>query len=540
MFFSEFLNAFKYCPGKGKVFDFLAVLTMEAWGTGTGNHCWTEGYEVTYAPEVSGYSLVTIVIPEIQATIVVNVYRSGSTPWDFTPQNDSHFVIYLSDGKVCKFNSHGFLASITDPAGKNTITYSYVSDAIIGTVASSNSRKQFCLASVSDYNSVKVGDLIAINDEIKVVFSKDGTVNGNPNTISTSCNFDVAIPPAGGVQYTIFKGQLQEITHTDGRAVKFYYYTSGANNMMTILLSSSVVMDNFVSGDQFLGLYTINSSNQLTQYQTCSDWSVKQHATKTGGFTTDLAANQSTYFVPMQTLSYTYNLTSTPNPSTDTIVVTNNVGAPTVYYFQAGGFCSHSWNNAFFHRGVCRRGSTQGGSGSNGVMNIERPDFYINPNSIAPGSYININRINAQAFEDASKADYQKDENAYDFDEANNFNTANTVLGAASSFLGIAGDFLAKGPLEAPNIILGLLGAAGSGGQYAAQEAKYARDRDIAAHAGNVSVWAPVAGVTSPKPDSRWRFFRSMAYTSSTAKRHICGSQLYTRWNFSDQQDFKR
>ena len=504
-------NAFKFSLGDGKIFDFISVITDEAWGGnagsssygpayGPGNHSWTEGYEVTYAAEnSSGISQVTIVIPEIQVVVVVDVQRTCISGQDnFAPlgpgQGDNNFAVYLADGKKMTFNSHGMISAITDMAGKNSLTYSYVSDARGGQTVDSKSRNTFEIAT-ADYNAVLPGDLIIINDEIKVVFSKNGT-DSYGGWISTSCNFDIVIPTKaqGSSTYTILKGQLQEITHRDGRAVKFYYYPiSGSNTVMTILLSQDPTMDNFVQGDEFLGFYTFNAQNQLISYQTCSDL---QHASKTGGFAADLQANTSSYFGIMQTVTYAYTLTNDPSPSTDTIVVTNNVGAPTIYYFQAGGFCSHSWNNAFFHRGSCRRG------GSTTVLNIERPDFYINPNNPSQGTYgyANINRINQQAFYQASKADYQKDENAYDFNSENEFNTQMFMAQEAVSAVGIASGFLPGGNLlgAISGVITGVAGMALSADQFAHTQAKYAQDRQIAANAPPVSIWVPISQVTSP------------------------------------------
>ncbi len=489
-------NAFKFSLGDGKIFDLLPVITQEAWGGangGEGNHSWTEGYEVTYeAEDESDNSLVTIVIPEIQVTIIVKVHRVGTSPgpYDFTPLNDSSFKVYFSDGKVLTFTENGFISTITDPAGINSLTFTYVTDAITGTTAGASSRRSFRIEA-DDYNAVVPGDLIVINDEMKVVFSKDDPTN---HWISTSCNFDIYLDDEGGQGYTILKGKLQKITHTDGRSVKFYYYTSGQSRHMAILLSSDPDMENFVSGDQFLGFYTIgDASNHLTKYETCSD---KHHASKTGDFSEDLAANQSSYFEPIQTVTYEYYITNEPTPEKDRIIVTNNVGAPTIYYFQKGGFCSHSWNNSFFHRGACRRG------GTTKIVNIERPDFYINENN-----YININRINDQAFIDASKDNYMMDENAAEFRAENEFSTAMFLAGEASNTLGLLGSianlFSPKGIFEltlggALGIGSGLAGMGLSAAQYQHTQAKYARDAAIAKNAGNVTAWIPILKVTSP------------------------------------------
>jgi hypothetical protein len=518
-------NAFKFSLGDGKIFDLLAAITREAWGGvngGEGNHSWSEGYEITYdleeeEDEETYKSLVTIVIPEIQVTIAVLVKRGGEglDPYDFTPLNDENFKVYLSDGRVMTFNENGFIQAVTDPAGLNSLTYSYAAgdDALKGETQSASSRRSFCLESEEHYNVVLPGDLVIINDEIKVVFSKDSSMTYQ---ISTSCNFDIYLDDQGGQEYTILKGRLQKITHSDGRSVKFYYYESGASRHMVILLSSDPDMENFAEGDQFLGFYTIGlESNLLTKYQTCSD---KQHAAETGGFSVDLEANQSQYFEIMQTVTYEHYLTNEPTPDTDKIIVTNNAGAPTIYYFQKGGFCSHSWNNSYFHRGVCRRGGTET------TMNIERPDFYIKGGN---KNYININRIDDNAFYEVSKDNYMRDENARDFQEANAFSTgmflANFFMnGIGTAISAQAASSAAAGPAGVIAAIgMGVMSQIFSTMQYANPHARYARDAEIAKNAENVSDWVAIKDVTSP---------HRLVLDSELAdyprqKRRVCGAE---------------
>ena len=268
-------NCFKFSMGDGRIFDLAPCITFEAWGAWggssgfNGNHCWTEGYEVTYGPEsIDGnqISMVTITIPEIQVTMVVPVQRigtaPGNVPYDFMPLNNftgySDFKAYLGDGKALSFNSHGFISAISDPAGKNSLSFIYNTDALVGSTYDSTSRKAFEIA-ISDYNNCAVGDLIAIGDEIKVIFTKNGT-DSNGGWITTSCNFDMYIPKhtdsPSYVGYTILKGNLQRIVHSDGRAVKFYSYASGAITQMVILLSSDTTSnDTFGQGDQFRLIY---------------------------------------------------------------------------------------------------------------------------------------------------------------------------------------------------------------------------------------------------------------------------------------------
>lgn len=235
-----------------------------------------------------------------------------------------------------------------------------------------------------------------------------------------------------------------------------------------------------------LGSYIITATNQLYKYQTCSDMG---HATKPSGFAADLAANQSSYFGILQTTTYLYSITNNPTPETDNITVINNVGAPTIYYFQKGGFCSHSWTNTFFHRGSCRRG------GTTTTMLIERPDFYINPNTGGTHGYVNINRIDDNAFWQASKADYQKDENAADFNDETEFSSQMYVAQQSLAALGVLSG------LSPTNLLGAAQGAAGmalSAAQYQHTTQKYKRDADIAKNAPPVSTWVPIGAVTSP------------------------------------------
>ena len=480
-------NIFRYAVD-GRIFDLLSTITQEAYGSdggemsGQGNHSWTEGYEVTYGPEnpVTLVSQVTIVIPEIQTVFTVNVLRSGTGgPYDFTPQYDSGLAVYQSDGRVLRFNSTGLLASVTDASGINSLTYNYMTEAgglqgvLQGSMVSSSSRRSFCLQP-ADYHGVLPGDLVVIGDEVKVVFTKDDDVTCQ---ITTSSTFDVELPIGGGKTYTIVKGRLQTVTHTDGRTAKFCYITSGGTPLIVTVLSSDPNPDDWAAGDLVLGVITIDSTNRMRSYQTCNSL---PHAAETGGWLADLAANPGNYFSPLQTVTYQYNLTNEPTPLTDNITVINPAGASTIYTFQAGGFCSHSWNNAFFHRGTCRRGGTPTS------MNIERPDFYINP-----GNYVNINRIDDNAFFQASKADYQKDENAAEFNSDNEFNTQMFFAGQALSGASIALSF-ASGPFGFLSAGIGTAEMALASMQYQHQQEKYARDASIAAHAGNVSAWVPV------------------------------------------------
>jgi RHS repeat-associated protein len=257
---------------------------------------------------------------------------------------------------------------------------------------------------------------------------------------------------------------------------------------MVILLSADPDMEKFKEGDQFLGFYTIgDTSNLLTTYQTCSD---KGHEEEEGGFSADLAANQSSYFKPIQTVNYEYYITNDPTPQTDRIIVTNNAGAPTIYYFQKGGFCSHSWNNAFFHRGACRRG------GTTKTMNIERPDFYINE-----GSYIKINRIDDNAYIAVSKDNYMRDENEADFKTSNLFSTGmflnNTLLVGILDVIKMVGDmpgYLFEWLVTGSNF----LKIGGSAAQYMYTQKKYADDTALARNAENVSDWVEINDVPSP------------------------------------------
>ena len=289
-------DSFKFSMGDGKIFDLLPCITDQAANiiqgsslgnsANVGNHCWMEGYEVTYGPEnTSGVSQVTIVIPEIQVTLAFDVVRSiqtpsGSNSYDsFKPVGPGQGsypspILYLADGKVIKFTNNGFISTITDPAGLNTLTFVYTStvgDALVGTVSGTGNTRKYVTLTAAHYALVNPGDLIMINGEIKVIYAKVGGSQGGSNQVQVSPNFDTYLPNTSPYPtYTIYKGQLQMITHTDGRAVKFYYYNQTISGtslpVMTILLSSDQNINDFIAGDEFLGYYIFNLNNQLTSF----------------------------------------------------------------------------------------------------------------------------------------------------------------------------------------------------------------------------------------------------------------------------------
>lgn len=88
-------------------------------------------------------------------------------------------------------------------------------------------------------------------------------------------------------------------------------------------------------------------------------------------------------------------ITNDPDPDTDYMTVKNHAGAVTKYYFQKGGFRSHSYNNKSIYTGRCRAGSNKR------VINIEEPNFLIKS-----GQYLGVNRIKAR--EEAEEPDAKK------------------------------------------------------------------------------------------------------------------------------------
>jgi hypothetical protein len=402
-------NIFKFAPGNGKIFDLMAVLTEECMAA-TDGESWTEGYHVSFGSEIGTSEVypVTIVIPEIQITIVCKIHRVTEAPGQmefevYNTQSPKDFFVYLADGKVLTFNSKGYLDAITDPAGKYKTVFTYKSDAILGTIKGSTSRKSFTVDGLI-WTAAKIGDLITIGDETRSIFTKE-----SGNQITVSGNFDIYLTT--GKAFAIHKGQLEKIAHyiitgdTFTRCVKFYYI----GDYMYTLLSSSNVMTEFKVGDQFLGRYTINSTtNKLTKFEAVETIKAANETLPTSVFDTS-------WLTPLQKVDYDYKITNDPTPSTkvsdssDVITVTNNVGAPTHYYFQKCGFAAHQWNNAYFHTGIVRRGSTLK------EINIDRPEFYIDPTSDNKFTYININRIDDRAFNLVSLDNYMKDENSIEF-----------------------------------------------------------------------------------------------------------------------------
>ncbi len=469
-------NMFKFAPGNGKIFDLVSTITEEAYGDGEGNECWTEGYHVKYgSSEGTQVSPVTIVIPEIQKTIACSVYRTNTAPYDFKVQTTG-FSIYNADGSKMEFNANGYVLKYWDMSGKNSITFYYdtysngVITGQVGTISQGQGRKTFPIEH-DDYENTIVGDLISIRDETRSIFSKDAN-----DVITVSCNFDVAIEQ--GNAYTIHKGKLQKIVHDqDGRCVKFYYYIAGGLDRITLLLSSDADLADFAAGDLFLGRYTVNSqAKQLVQYEVLD--TVKETA-EIGTFQNNLSTNESSYFSSLQKETYEYAITNNPDPATDYITIKNHVGASTKYYFQKGTFCSHTWNNEFFHSGMVRRGSTMR------RMIIERPDFYIDPSK----AYVNLSRIDDKAFEDVSKDNYQKDENGKEFAEdvfANDFNFFMSMAIAATGYGNWTNPLGALG--AAMGIELSLF-------NYLRTKNRWSQHAAIAACAQPVTEWVKVDGV---------------------------------------------
>jgi len=333
-------NVFKINIG-GKIFDLGSVISDKTYGDDNGDaqDFWVESYHVKYEEGTgANHKSLIVTIPEIKVIITCEVLKSGN---DYTVDyTDTYpFKIYKANGTVLEFKKTGeagtgHLCKITDAAEKNSLEYFYTTDgsSISNYIALNGNPKRmgFTLHS-GDGAKVKVGDLITVRDETRVIWSK----NGDVITVSQGFNFepDTAVDD----KYSISKGQLQKIVHTDGRCVKFYWYTDNSENLprMTILLSSNETMNQLAEGDLFLKRYTFDINNRLAKIEILN----------TKNFTpgTFDIENDTTYIEPLYNTTYEYNISNNPSPKTDYIVIKNHAGAFTKYLFQKGGFCVHSY-----------------------------------------------------------------------------------------------------------------------------------------------------------------------------------------------------
>jgi len=198
-------NVFKLILG-GTTYDLSAVMTDDTWGE---SNIWVEGYHLKYGDVVATYYRpLTIAIPEAKAIITCTVKRDGSAPYDYIVQHDDTypFKLYTADGTLVEFKLSGEAATghvrkITDPAGKNSVTFSYEADELSDTIVSvgTPARSSFTVAS-ADYDAAEVGDLIWVRDEVRVIWSKDGS---DQITVSGGFNFT----PTTSDIYRISKGR---------------------------------------------------------------------------------------------------------------------------------------------------------------------------------------------------------------------------------------------------------------------------------------------------------------------------------------------
>jgi hypothetical protein len=215
-------NIFRICVG-GRIFNLESTITDETWGETVGavKESWTEGYHIICKPTGSSAADLIIVIPEILMTITCKVSRSGEAPpRDYTVDRDG-FAAYRADGSRLSFNEKGYLTQIADPAGRNTLSFTYESirgaetGAFSGNLALGSTATSVVLQP-EDYEATLAGDLITIGDETKVVFAKKGS-----NAVAVSGAFDIPPDVATPGTYTVHKGRIKKIAHSDGRQVKF-------------------------------------------------------------------------------------------------------------------------------------------------------------------------------------------------------------------------------------------------------------------------------------------------------------------------------
>ncbi|HXK37182.1 MAG TPA: hypothetical protein VJ553_06395, partial [Candidatus Paceibacterota bacterium] len=294
----------------------------------------------------------------------------------------------------------GLVKSITAPDGINTLTFYYNDNGISGNVIAQGSpaNKQVTL-NATDYSNVRVGDLMTIRDESRVIWSKDGL---NKVTVSGAFGFS----PTTSDFYHVSQGIIQRVEHSDGRCVKLYYYSYDAGDgfgslpRLTMVLSSNASMSVLETVDLFLSRFTFYADG-LMKIEALEDMprSAQLASFNTGeanalGYGTNKDEDR---FRVLQGVRYEYSLTSDPDPKTDYIAVTNQAGAFTKYFFQKGGFCTQTFSDLATYTGRIKANSTAR------VLNIEKTDFLLGTDY-----YLNTSRIKQYAAEDSSvPADYR-------------------------------------------------------------------------------------------------------------------------------------
>jgi len=141
------------------------------------------------------------------------------------------------------------------------------------------------------------------------------------------------------LSFTYNGDKISRVKHTDGRCVKFYYYTSGSNNIIATVLSSNTDVTKFMAGDKFLNKYTINSGGWLTKFEALNT----VLNTDTPGFTLT-SANESTRFTVMQAVEYTYDLT--PDVTGNSIKIKNPAESTIKYLFEKQKAFAHVYKAA--------------------------------------------------------------------------------------------------------------------------------------------------------------------------------------------------
>ena len=366
-------NIFKVVVN-GKTFDLSSVISSDTWNDEEDDKkidLWVEGYHIKYdVVRDTNKRDLELAIPEAGIILTCTVQEiNENQDYKVVYDDIDLFKMYAADGTLMEFKKvavtgTGHITKLTDAADKNSVEYFYKTDGsnVTGTIPSGTTPSRSKISLVAgDGAKVKAGDLITVRNETRVIWG----VSGDEVTVSGGFNF---IPVAGTDSYDVSKGQIEKIVHTDGRCIKFYYYTDSSDESkprMTTLLSGDTDINNLDVGDLFLNRYTF-SSNRLVKVETLN--------TKAFTPTTNLVneiVNDTNYIEPLQQTVYGYDISADPSPESDYITITNHAGAVTKYYFQKGGFRSHSYNNVDIYQGGIRPKS------SKSVLNIQEPDFLI-------------------------------------------------------------------------------------------------------------------------------------------------------------------
>jgi len=139
--------------------------------------------------------------------------------------------------------------------------------------------------------------------------------------------------------------QLDRIAHTDGRAIKFYYYSISSKRVFVSMVSSDNTSNGILrAGDKFIGRYSLSSTTAanswLDKYEALDSTAFAEDTSFTA---TKIQTSESTYFSALQEVAYSNTFNTTP--AGDTFTITNDSGEATIVYtFREICYREDSWS----------------------------------------------------------------------------------------------------------------------------------------------------------------------------------------------------